>query len=82
MNKKEAIHTQGIITKGIGGFYYVQTAEGTCYETRACGRFRKEHIIPRVGDRVEISPEHDYVTEILPRKNELIRPAVANIDTI
>jgi len=52
------------------------------YETRACGRFRKENLIPRVGDRVEISREKDFVTDILPRKNELIRPPVANIDLI
>lgn len=74
--------TQGIITKGIGGFYYISCDDGAVYETRACGRFRKENIIPRVGDRVEISDEKDFVTEILPRKNELIRPPVANIDMI
>ena len=74
--------TQGIITKGIGGFYYVVDAEGTVHETRACGRFRKEKIIPRVGDRVELSPEMDAVVEILPRKSELVRPPVANVDQI
>ncbi len=79
---KGAIPTQGIITKGIGGFYYVAAEDGTLYETRACGRFRKEHMIPRVGDRVELSPGLDAVVEILPRKNELIRPPVANIDQI
>ena len=56
--------------------------EGTIHETRACGRFRKEKIIPRVGDRVELSPGLDAVVEILPRKNTLIRPPVANVDRI
>lgn len=73
---------QGIITKGIGGFYYVATPDGKVYETRACGRFRKENIIPRVGDRVVLSEGMDAVTEILPRKNTLIRPPVSNVDRI
>lgn len=80
--KKGETVTQGIITKGIGGFYYVFCEDGVTYETRACGRFRKEHIIPRVGDRVELSREKDFVTQILPRKSELIRPPVSNIDLI
>ena len=82
MSKRGEISTQGIITKGIGGFYYVQTPDGAVYETRACGRFRKENIIPRVGDYVKLSDTLDAVVEILPRKNELIRPPVANIDRI
>ncbi len=57
-------------------------ADGKLYETRACGRFRKENKIPRVGDKVVISDAGDLVTEILPRKNELERPPVANIDLI
>ncbi len=73
---------QGIITKGIGGFYYVCDDEGTVHETRACGRFRKENIIPRVGDRVVLSEDCDSVIEILPRKNTLVRPPVSNIDRI
>ncbi len=56
--------------------------DGGMYETRACGRFRKEKIVPRVGDKVVLSPQSDAVVEILPRKNELIRPPVANIDRI
>ena len=74
--------TQGIITKGIGGFYYVSTPDGAVYETRAAGRFRKDNIMPRVGDFVELSAEKDSVVSILPRKNELVRPPVANVDLI
>ncbi len=73
---------QGIITKGIGGFYYVTDDDGAQHETRACGRFRKENIIPRVGDKVVLSEALDSVIEILPRKNTLIRPPVSNIDRI
>jgi ribosome biogenesis GTPase len=45
---------KGIITKGIGGFYYVEVANAT-YECRARGVFRKERITPLVGDIVEIT---------------------------
>lgn len=73
---------EGIIIRGIGGFYYVKTSEGIV-ESRARGNFREEGITPLVGDRVRIriSDEDNsgYVDEILPRDNELIRPPVANI---
>ena len=74
----------GIIIKGIGGFYYVKTDCGV-YECRAKGSFRKENIIPYVGDYVEIRVVNDdakegYVEKIKERKNFLIRPPVANID--
>ena len=75
----------GIITKGIGGFYYVDTGEKV-YECRARGLFRLQNIIPMVGDRVEIEVDKDthqgYVKNIAERKNEMIRPPVANIDQV
>ena len=75
---------EGCIIKGIGGFYYVSTAQDvvTC---KARGSFRREGITPVVGDRVRIIPhESGYaqIDSILPRKNLLIRPAVANIDRL
>ena len=75
---------QGKIIKGIAGFYYVQTSSGI-YECKAKGIFRKEKIKPLVGDNVEMTvldteKREGNIDEILPRKNELIRPAVANID--
>ena len=80
---------QGKIIKGIGGFYYVKTAE-RIYECKARGLFRKDGIKPLVGDDCEVSPIRDVLTEngyesanitrILPRRNALIRPAVANVD--
>ena len=78
---------QGKIIKGIAGFYYVQTEESGLYECKAKGIFRKEKIKPLVGDNVELSITDEAkktgnVDEILPRKNTLIRPAVANIDQV
>ncbi len=76
---------QGKIIKGIAGFYYVHVVESGVYECKAKGVFRKEKIKPLVGDNVEIevldeSEKTGNITEVLPRKNELVRPAVANID--
>lgn len=76
---------QGKIVKGIAGFYYVHVVESGLYECKAKGVFRKEKIKPLVGDMVEIdildeNEKKGNITDILERKNELIRPAVANID--
>ena len=76
---------QGKIVKGIAGFYYVHVVESGLYECKAKGVFRKEKIKPLVGDFVEIDvldevEKKGNIIDVLPRKNELIRPAVANID--
>ena len=76
---------RGKIIKGIAGFYYVYAEDGGIYECRAKGIFRKDGKKPLVGDNVifEITHVKDMegsVTELLPRKNSLIRPAVANVD--
>ena len=76
---------QGKIIKGIAGFYYVHVVESGLYECKAKGVFRKEKIKPLVGDMVEMdvldeAEKKGNIVDILPRKNELIRPAVANID--
>lgn len=76
---------QGKIIKGIAGFYYVHVIESGVYECKAKGVFRKEKIKPLVGDNVEIDilderERTGNVVDIHARKNELIRPAVANID--
>ena len=76
---------QGKIIKGIAGFYYVHVVESGLYECKAKGVFRKEKIKPLVGDMVEMdvldeTEKKGNIVDILPRKNELIRPAVANID--
>ena len=76
---------QGKIVKGIAGFYYVHVAESGIYECKAKGAFRNQKVKPLVGDnvRLEVLDEEQKkgnIEEILPRENELIRPAVANID--
>lgn len=76
---------QGKIIKGIAGFYYVYTDEYGVLECKAKGIFRKENKKPLVGDDVEVEllseeEKTGNITKILPRENELIRPAVANID--
>jgi len=75
----------GKIVKGISGFYYVHVVESGIYQCKAKGIFRQQKVKPLVGDDVEIEVTHEQdmegnVINILPRKNELIRPAVANID--
>ena len=74
----------GKIIKGIAGFYYVDSDEGI-FECKAKGIFRNKSIKPLVGDNVEFEITHEgdkegNIIEILERDNELIRPAVANID--
>lgn len=73
---------KGQIRKALSGFYYVE-ADGTTYQTRGRGNFRNKKITPLVGDQVifESSSSTDgYLLEILPRKNQLVRPPVANVD--
>lgn len=76
---------QGKIIKGIAGFYYIYAENSEVYECKAKGIFRKDNQKPLVGDNVEIEVLDEKekvgnITAILPRKNALIRPAVANID--
>lgn len=75
----------GKIVKGISGFYYVHIAESGIYECKAKGIFRNQNVKPLVGDNVEIAVLDEKerlgnIEKILPRSNELIRPAVANIN--
>lgn len=74
---------KGQIIKALSGFYYIKTPEGTIYQTRARGIFRQKKITPLVGDYVEFNygtEKEGSLETILPRKNELQRPAVSNID--
>lgn len=75
---------KGRLIKGIGGFYYVYI-DGVTYECKARGIFRKKKITPCIGDYVVIDVIDEdkrlgVIEEILERKNEMIRPAVSNID--
>lgn len=76
---------QGKIVKGIAGFYYVHVEGEGVYECKARGIFRKDNVKPLVGDDVEIEVlaeegQKGSITALLPRRNELLRPNVANID--
>lgn len=77
---------QGTILRGIGGFYTVLSDAGEEYTLRAQRKLRRERMKPKVGDRVEMTPgtgeEDGWLHAILPRRNELERPPVANIDRI
>ena len=75
----------GRIIKGIAGFYYVHVEACGIYECKAKGIFRNQKVKPLVGDYVEITIlseqlKEGSITKILPRKSELIRPAIANAD--
>lgn len=74
----------GTITKGIGGFYYVATAQGEI-ECRARGIFRKKELSPIVGDRVSVlltTENTGSIVKIHERKNFLVRPGVSNVDIL
>ncbi len=75
----------GRIMKGIGGFYYVEVEGAGLYECRAKGIFRNKKMKPNVGDIVDIDviseeEKTGNLTVIHKRKNQLIRPMVANVD--
>ncbi len=76
---------QGKIIKGIAGFYYIHTPQNEVYECKAKGIFRKEKLKPLVGDNVEIKildkeKKIGTIEAVLERKNQLVRPAVSNVD--
>lgn len=73
----------GVIVKGISGIYSVVDKSGRVYECKARGKFRMEKLTPMVGDRVAVEIFEDgssIINEIYPRKNQMLRPYVANID--
>lgn len=75
----------GRIVKGIAGFYYISAEDSNIYECKAKGVFRNLGLKPLIGDYVsfDILDNEEMtgnITKVLERKNELIRPAVANVD--
>lgn len=74
---------KGQITKALSGFYYVTDEDHVIYQTRARGVFRNQDLTPLVGDYVQFESANEKegtVKKLLPRTNELSRPAVANVD--
>lgn len=73
---------EGKIVKALSGFYYVQS-NGQVIQCRSRGVFRKNKITPLVGDEVVFQAENlteGYILEVKDRKNELVRPPIANVD--
>lgn len=70
---------KGLIIKNISNDYLIK-AENNLYNCKPRGKFRKDKIIPLVGDKVEFNEQDKYITKIYPRKNSLIRPSVSNVD--
>ena len=73
----------GRIIRSLSGFYDVRTPEGV-FTCRARGSLRRTNMSPLTGDQVRISVEKGkgMVEEILPRRNQFVRPAVANVDAL
>lgn len=75
---------QGLLLQGIGGFYYIEAADAV-YECKARGTLRRDGITPVAGDRVlftRLDDVHGVLEEVLPRRNVLVRPPVANVDQL
>ena len=70
---------QGKIIKQISNDYVVKSGNKN-YNCKARGKFRKMEISPLVGDEVDFDEKENYILKILPRKNELNRPRISNID--
>ena len=86
METAEGRMLEGTIIKGYSGFYYV-ACEGTVYECSLRGKNRKKSVKFLPGDKVKFSVDGDSlkggaIEEVLPRKNELLRPPVANLDQL
>ena len=78
---------EGIIISGVGGLYSVRCASGEIFPCRAKGAFRRKGLSPLVGDHVSIRPpeasgKEYFIEEIFERKNSLIRPPMANLETL
>ncbi len=83
----ETIKLSGTIVKGVGGLYTIRTADGTFVMASPRGILRKRKIVPTVGDRVDIEASGDpdvpfIISDVLPRKNLLIRPSISNVDVL
>ncbi len=75
----------GIIVKALSGFYYVKSEQSEIVECRARGQFKLKGISPLVGDHVSFeygANGSGYVLEVHERKNELVRPPIANVDQV
>jgi len=73
---------QGQIIRALSSFYYVEDQD-KIWECKARGIFKKRQQSPLVGDLVEFEITENnqgIITKMMPRKNELIRPPISNVD--
>jgi ribosome biogenesis GTPase len=83
MKARSVAMPEGKIIKALSGFYYVLQNDDKIFQCRGRGVFRKNKITPLVGDEVIFQAENEqegYILEIKQRKNELVRPPIANVD--
>lgn len=83
----ETIAFPGTIVKGVGGLYTIRKSDGTLVLATPRGILRRKNIVPTVGDRVNIEDSGDpdipfIISDVLPRKNLLIRPSISNVDVL
>lgn len=74
---------EGQIIKALSGFYYVQTKDNEQFQTRGRGNFRNKGLTPLVGDYVlfeSTNQKEGSIQTLKPRKNQMTRPPVANVD--
>ncbi len=80
---EESTLKRGTLVRGIGSFYTVRDAQRREYTLRCKKKFRREKLVPLVGDEVMFTPgqgeEHGWIEEILPRRTVCLRPPVANV---
>lgn len=77
--KNKGENMTGIIIKNISNSYTVKTTSSS-YTCTPCGKLRNQKKIPLVGDEVIFDEKNNYILDINKRKNELIRPPIANVD--
>ncbi|NLG24384.1 MAG: ribosome small subunit-dependent GTPase A [Clostridiales bacterium] len=86
MSDSQAGRGVGVILRGVGGFYEVLGEDGHTYTLRPQGKLRRQRVTPMVGDRVAFEPgqgeQHGWLEAILPRRNRMDRPPVANVDLL
>ena len=70
---------KGKIIRIVSNLYTVNV-DGINMDCQARGKFRNQRITPLVGDYCEVDIENKYIMNILPRKNYLLRPSIANVD--
>lgn len=76
-------YLEGVVIRKTSGFYYVQTGEGSTWECRLRGKLKDKVVL--TGDRVKMVPlngDQGIIEEVFPRLNELVRPAIANVQQV